>query len=260
MKKTIAIVVLFLVVAGAFYAIGRSGKSVSDAIIDTKTEILGTIEEWKKEWPEDKRIAYPERYARYVERCLQNGVDKCEEHVKNIERSTAKLQINLDKNQSKLEKIGPMLNDFMGALDKGEYPVELYGGKYDEAQLRTQIGVIMTSQKQAQSALETGKDLRNKTDKEKARLLKMIEQDKNALAEIDSKINLLKAQKLTDEGKKLIQNMSDAFEANATFKYDPIGSVDDLLDRAENDDSIEDANALIDQRLEEYRASKNTKE
>ena len=255
--KNFAIVALVVVIAATCYALGRSGKSVPKNVGDAVGSIKGFYYTQTGNWPEEFRLEHRAEYARFVEQRLKEGVKQYEEQLNKLSKSSAKLQLDIEKRQTILERSKPILDDMLAALEKGEFPVELYDGKYDESQLRAQIGVIVTQRKAASDAVANFTALRDVADKEKARLIHMIDQNNNALAMIDSNVNIIQAKEISEDCKILINNLSEAFDYNANFKSDPVDSLEALINRADNSVEPENADALVNEALEEYRAQKN---
>ena len=243
MKKSI-VVVAAIIIVGAVVGFVVIGK-------------LGTASGSK--WTQEAIEKDPDGYAKFLEKDFKGKIESFEAQRKDISSANAKLQRDIEKRQSDLEKSAPIFDELLSALDKGEFPVKIYGAEYGEQELRSQINVVMHEQESARKAIVNFTYLRNQGNKKQEILIGRITESKDQLATLDAKRNLFKARRMTDELSVLIADMNRAFDENEKVAAsNPVGSLKDLIARAETATSVVDdtTGESVDAALEAYRAKK----
>lgn len=252
--KKIIIAVLVLIAAGVGYGVYFQGKTATDFVSDVTKN---------GNWSEERRQKDPEGYSVFVEKRLKDAIEKYETMRKQFGESSQKLQAEIADRQEKLAKSSALLEQMLAALDKGEFPVEVYGAKYDEEQLRSQIAVLMSEQESYEKAIEEGVKARKNVDKQAHDLITQITENENQLAMIEHNRKLFASRKLTAESKELIEDLAKAFDADVEFQpADPVGSLDVLIKRSDATNAAaapDPDEERVNKALEEYRARMNAK-
>ena len=247
MKKIIFMAILVLLASCVSYGVHFQGKTASDFVSDVTKN---------GNWSETRRQKDPEGYSRFVEKRLKDGISKYEELRKQLGESSVKLQKEISDRQEKLAKSEAFLEQTLAALDKGEYPAELFGMKYDEEQLRSQVATLMSEQESYQNAIETLTKARKDADQEIRSLIAQITENENQLTTIEHNRKLFVSRKTTSECKELVEDLAKAFDSNDEFEaVDPVGSLDALVQRANAYGAKPNADEdRVDSALAEYRA------
>ena len=261
MKKTI-IVVSLLVAVVAGYFVGTKGgfvNSVKDGV--AKLTASGN-------WTEERRAKDPLGYSKFVEAKLKKSNEAFKTNRAGLDKACADLNLKIREKEAAVAKKEQTLETFLAALDKGEFPVEIYDQKYGSDQLdqlRAQIVRINQQLQAAQNAVETFREVRSAALNEQIRIVGAIDQNETVLATINAKREIFKSQQSSDECQELVAQMSAAFEGtvaqeNSTFS---IRSVDEIIaqqekaQNAENVGSSNDYDQKVDDLLKDFRARRD---
>ena len=259
MKKTI-IVVSLLVAVVAGYFVGTKGgfvNSVKDGV--AKLTASGN-------WTEERRAKDPLGYSKFVEAKLKKSNEAFKTNRAGLDKACADLNLKIREKEAAVAKKEQTLETFLAALDKGEFPVEIYDQKYgSDQQLRAQIVALNQGFQAAQNAVETFREVRSAALNEQIRIVGAIDQNETVLATINAKREIFKSQQSSDECQELVAQMSAAFEGtvaqeNSTFS---IRSVEDIIaqqeqaQNAENVGSSNDYDQKVDDLLKDFRARRD---
>lgn len=248
MKKSI---VAAIVIVGVVFGL----MAVFGPIANVKQKIASGSIKWTQEAIEKD----PDGYAKFLEKSFKYRIETFEIQRKDVSTANAELQREIEKRQSDLEKSEPIFDDLLAALDKGEFPVTIYGAQYDEQELRSQINVVMNERESARSAIANFANLRNQGNRQQEILIARITVSRDQLAMLDAKRNLFKTSKMTEELSKLVADMTRAFNENEKVAAsNSVGSLKELVERAEIEAAVvaDASDERIDAALEAYRAKK----
>ena len=252
--KKIIFVVLVLIAAGVAYGVYFQGKAANDFVADVTQN---------GNWSEARRQKDPAGYSKFVEKRLRGGIADAQTRRKTLAEQTTQLQNELEDRQSRLAKSGALLDQTLAALDKGEFPTDVFGVKYDEEQLRSQVVVLKREQEACQKAIEEFTKARKMMEQESRNLISRITENEDQIAMIEHNRTLFEARKANEESRRLIEDLADAFDADVQYAAtDPVGSLDTLIKRAESEQTTgaDPDDASVEQLLQEYRAKKNSAE
>jgi len=164
-------------------------------------------------WTEEAKRRDPVRYLEHILEKTRREYAKIDQYIGDYRSSVRRLDKERMKAQNKVDATNGLLGELKLLYEKvkaGEasWPVEFRGGSYNEKQLRTQVGTLL-SERDAQSRVL--KKLNNKIQQ----MTKKLDKIRTARAEYESKISTL-------EGDLVIAKAS-------------IGSseLDDLIDKAD---------------------------
>ena len=213
------------------------------------------------QWTQEAIARDPDGYSAFIEKQCKSKIEQLEAESQQIADESARVQQNLESRRADLAKSEPIMDAFLAALDADAFPAKVLGRQYDKDQLRSQINVIVNEQKAARKAIAEFENVRKQCLKAKEANIAMLTANRDELAMIDAKREIFKAGKMTEELSALIADMNSAFKANKTYDdSDPVGSLKTLIERAEQNAALDDAqtesDALVDEALEEYRARK----
>ena len=202
MNKVIGLVVGVLVIFGVVYCQSPSFR----AMFDSKVGEL-------KEWTPEARRNDPVGYIDYSLNRLQKNIDKFDVMKGELETSKRGLEKLVVKNENLRDmgekRLGEFKAAYKAATASGSWPVEIVGQKYKEAELKSQVAMILGQRDAANASLEQLKpavlNIANRINDVVAR-----SSDSRAkLGILQSQRETVKALKLTKEFEQTLQNVQD---------------------------------------------------
>ena len=256
MKKVSIFLLVLAVIVVAYFVGARGGiRSAFKASVEKVTA--------SGNWTPERRLKDPVGYSQFVEARLRADVATYDKLRADLDKSSYDLSRQIDEKEKTLASKAALLDAFLGALDKGKFPVEIYGSTYDESQLKTQIYSINQELEFGRKGVDEFKKAREQANAEVGRLIKTIDEYNNQLATIETNRNVFLSKQKTAETSRLVDDMSEAFEGAVAFSESGLRSIDEILasQKSENVDSQTSGsfNSAIDQLLAEYREREQTK-
>ena len=119
---------------------------------------------------------------------------------------------------------------YQTALNGGGFPVEVRGAAYTEAQLKSQVSMLLAQAAGGEASLAKLKKVQQAAESEVETLAVRIGSTETQLAVLSTERELLRARLITNEGEELMAQMDELMTGNSQLiAGNPVRTVQDLM-------------------------------
>lgn len=230
--KFVTVVAALLSAAGAglYYA----GPSVR-ATVDQKIQLwIG--------WTEEARKADPVGFTNYVESRLESDLQQLKETRGRLIAETSSVERSVQEHEALLQHAEQMADEFrrayVAAKEVDSFPITVRGSAYTEEQVLSQVSLLLAEAEGYRQSINGLQQVALKAEDRLQELTLQIDSNKVELAALGAQRELLRAEKLTDEGQRLVAHVDQLLADNQQVVHgNPVRSVPELL--ASRDDGAE---------------------
>ena len=183
-------------------------------------------------WSEDAIQKDPLGYMAFVEKKLSNDQNTIQATWRNLGVSVGKLAKKQTEKRELLARGMEFAEEFREAYQNasGVFPVEVRGESYTEAQLRSQLSLLLAQNDGLTQSLAEIDVAMNTADNRMEELIVQKEKIESQLVLIATKREMFHAEALSTEGLLLIAQLNDLFEGNQqAMAGNPVRSIEQLV-------------------------------
>jgi hypothetical protein len=223
MSKIIGwVVTLVVVAAAAYFLIPGFRTKVDDAIDGARS------------WDAEDRRKRPVQFIEYSEKRLEQNIGKFEDSLADLRLSQKTLERMGSENANKLQFTAKHLDEFKSAYvsanGAGKWPVSVAGASYTEADLKQQVGILLSQKKGFESVAKQVEQSSAAVDRHVRELATRIADSKAKLGMLGAQKQLVKANQLTKETEKILDDVNEVLVLNDAFaEKSPVRTAEELI-------------------------------
>jgi len=188
-------------------------------------------------WTDEARRQNPVGFIEFSERKLKENIDLFETQRANLVTARSKLEDIKRENQQKQAFAEKQAEEFKLAFKKtsaaGSWPVQVAGKPYSEADLKSQVGLLLKEMTGFESIVKQVDAALAKSEGKHADLVNRINESKGKVALLGAQKAIVNINKLTADTEKLMADVQDVLVQNeALASGTTVRTVDELMKEA----------------------------
>lgn len=186
-------------------------------------------------WTEDARRADPVGFAQHAEQKLRQDMEVMEKTRRELAAEVGQLSRKIREQQAMSEQAMVLAREFRNEYQEvssgGRFPVEVRGAAYTEAQVRSQVSMLLAEADGYEQSLEQLRDVKQEAESRMESLAVRINTSQAQRVGLSAKIELLRARQLTVEGERLLAQVDELMDGNTQLiEGNPVRTVRELMD------------------------------
>ena len=217
-------------------------------------ERIHQVTQWTPEAIQKDPIAY----MKFVEKKLAKDQNKIQETWRNLGVSVGKLAKKQSGKRELLERGTTFAEEFRDVYQNanGNFPVEVQGQTYTEAQIRSQLSLLLAQNDGLAESLSEIDIAMNNANSKMEELVVQKEKTESQLFLIATKRELFQAESLSTEGLLLIAQLNELFDGNEqVIAGNPVRTIEQLV-QAEKVSSVPANSVRVDEFLNAKKPTK----
>jgi hypothetical protein len=208
-------------------------------------------------WTEAARRADPAGFATHAETELKLDLATMEQTRRELAAEVGRLSKTAREQSALAEQARALAEQFRSeyqrAKDQESFPVEVRGAAYTEAQVRSQVSLLLAEAEGYEASLADINSVRVAAEEKIEEYAVRVNRTETQLAALATKRELLRARQLTTAGEELLAQVDELMTGNRqTIDANPVGTVRELLARVPSKPS----GRSTDRKVEEFLAAK----
>jgi hypothetical protein len=223
MSKIIGwVVTLVVVAAAAYFLIPGFRTKVDDAIDGARS------------WDAEDRRKRPVQFIEYSEKRLEANIGKFEDNLADLRLSQKTLEKMRSENSNSLQFTSKQLDAFKAAYvsanESGKWPVSMAAKSYTAADLKQQVGILLSQKKGFESVARQVEQSSAAVERHVRELATRITDSKAKLGMLAAQKQLVKANQLTKETEKVLEDVNEVLVLNDAFaEKSPVRTAEELM-------------------------------
>ena len=244
--RTFALVVVLGVGSAAAWAFSPGLRTQMAALWDSQTG-----------WTEAARQADPAGFASHAEAKLKQDLAEMERTRRELAAEVGQLSKTAREQSALAEQARRLAEEFRDvyqtAQADGRFPVEVRGAAYTEAQVHSQVSMLLAEAEGYEASLADLESVRTTAEAKIEELAVRVNRTEAQLASLATKRELLRARQLTAAGEQLLAQVDELMTGNRqTIDANPVATVRELLART----PAKPEGRATDRKVEEFLAAK----
>jgi hypothetical protein len=185
-------------------------------------------------WSEEARRADPVGFAEYARGKLQRDLEVMQRTRRELAAEVGQLSRKLREQQALADQAQLLAErfraEYQAASVGGGFPIEVRGAAYTEAQVRSQVSMLLAEAEGYRQSLDQLSALSQQAESQMEALAVRLNSTGSQLAGLAAKRELLRARQLTTEGEQLLAQVDELMTGNAQLIADnPVRTVRELV-------------------------------
>lgn len=187
-------------------------------------------------WTEAARRADPAGFATHAEAKLKADLATMDQTRRELAAEVGRLSKTAREQSALAEQARTLAEQFRAeyqrAKDEGSFPIEVRGAAYTEAQVRSQVSLLLAEAEGYQASLADIEAVQTAAEEKIEELAVRINRTETQLDATAAKGKLLRARQLTTAGEQLLAQVDELMTGNRqALDANPVGTVRELLAR-----------------------------
>jgi phage shock protein A len=224
MLKSIAVML------GGLAALAASALAVSPGL---RTQVRSY---WARiaGWTEEAREADPVGFATHAEKQLRLDLEALESTRRQLLPEIAEIVRKRRENEALRDHAQHLAEEFRVkyqlASSSGGFPVAFRGSEYTEEQVKSQVSMLLAERDGYERTMEKLQRVQKQAQAELEAMTVRINETQAQIVEVRAKTSILRANELSEEGKRLLAQVDHLLDGNAeTIRANPVRTVRELL-------------------------------
>jgi hypothetical protein len=201
-------------------------------------------------WTAEAREADSVGYVEHAEKQLAEDLQTMTEARRNLAAEAGELAKTIREHSALGEQARAMAEEFRSAYQQASFPVEVCGGAYTEAELRSQVSQLLAEAEGYEQSAANLQMVRIEAESKMEELAVRINATESQIAALATKRELLRVRELTSEGETLLASVDELMTGNRqVIEGTPVRTTQELLAATE-----EPASRSSDERIDAFLA------
>ena len=222
LKYAIGLAAVLVVVAGGVIA---SRPALRAKLSQHYNQVTG--------WDEAARLADPVGFVTHAEAKMKEDLTVMQKTRRELAAEVGSLARKTREQQALAHQARALASEFRAAYQSakadGSFPIELHSEAYTEAQVRSQVSLLLAEAKGYEESLAGIESVQTAAEEQMEQLAVRVSKTESQLVALSTKRELLRVRKLTSDGKELLAQVNELMTGNTqAIAGNPVRTVREL--------------------------------